>query len=606
MNFHKMNNLDYGIIGNCRSSALISNYGSIDWLCLPHFDSSSVFASILDENRGGSLRIIVDEQYTFGQWYVKNTNILVTRFTSGDNCFEVLDFMPRYRTIDQVLYNPPDVIRYIRYRSGKPIFKIGYDPKLEYGVYTTYTDIENNYIKSYTRRGPYDSIYLYSDLDLNKILRSETIELSEDCFILLSYHQKILPQTLERAYLKLQRTEVYWLNWSEKTTKYVKYGGEISRSSLVLKLLSYDNTGAVLAAATTSLPETIGEERNWDYRFCWIRDSSMVVNVMSNLGHHNMAQRFIRFLLNQISDKDEKIQIMYGIDGESRLHEKILGHLDGYEGSKPVRIGNDAYRQKQNDIYGILMDVIYQQFNLFKNTLQDSEALWTMVRNIVNTVERNWHKPDRGIWEIRNENKHFTFSKVLCWVALDRAVKVAGLIGMADVVPQWVKLKDKIMDDVMKNAWNEKLNSFVQFYGSDEVDAANLLMEPLGFIEAGDVRYKTTVQATGQRLLRNGLMYRYRNFDDFGEPSSSFTICTFWYITALYKTGEKGKAREMFSQLLSYSNHVGLFSEDIDFETKRLLGNFPQAYSHLALIETAIILQGGEITEEETILEVLG
>jgi len=600
-----MNNLDYGIIGNCRSSALISRYGSIEWLCLPHFNSSSVFAHILDKERGGSLQIFVNEEYSIQQLYLKNTNVLVTRFVDGVNSFEVLDFMPRYRNEDQIVYNPPDVIRYFRYLSGRPSFRLQYDPRLEYGENRTYTLLENDYIKSFTKKGPYDSLYFYSDFDLQKILSSEELELTHDQFVLLSYHQKILPQTTERSYLKLQRTEVYWLNWSEKTTRYVKYGAEISRSALALKLLSYDKSGAVLAAVTTSLPETIGEERNWDYRFCWIRDASMVVRVMSDLGHPNVAQRFIRFLLSQISDKDEKIRIMYGIDGESRLTEKILRHLDGYEGSKPVRIGNDAYRQKQNDIYGILMDVIFQQFNMFKTSLQHSEALWTIVRNIVNTVERNWRKPDRGIWEIRNDNKHFTFSKVLCWVAIDRAIKVAGLINMDYVIADWTKLKNIIKDDVLKFAWNNEVGAFGQFYGSKDMDAANLLMEPLGFIDAADPRYVATVKETGTQLQRNGLMYRYRNRDDFGEPSSSFTICTFWYITALYKTGERNKATALFNKLLSYSNHVGLLSEDIDFETKRLLGNFPQAYSHLALIETAIILQAGEVTEEESILEIL-
>jgi alpha,alpha-trehalase len=600
-----MNNLDYGIIGNCRSSALISRYGSIEWLCLPHFNSSSVFARILDKESGGSLQIFVNEEYAIHQQYLKNTNVLVTRFTDGINCFEVLDFMPRYRNEERIVYNPPDVIRYFRFISGRPEFRLLYDPKLEYGEYKTYTIQENDYIKSFTKSGPYDSMYLYSGFDPGRILASQPIELSQDQFILLSYHQKILPQTTERSYLKLQRTEVYWLNWSERTTRYVKYGPEITRSALALKLLSYDSSGAVLAAPTTSLPETIGEERNWDYRFCWIRDASMVVRVMSDLGHINVAQRFIRFLLNHISDKDEKIRIMYGIDGESRLTEKKLKHLAGYEGSKPVRIGNDAYRQKQNDIYGILMDVIYQQFNVFKTSLQNSEELWTMVRNIVNTVERNWRKPDRGIWEIRSENRHFTFSKVLCWVAIDRAIKVAGLINMDYVIADWTKLKNKIENDIHKYAWNEEIGAFGQYYGSADMDAACLLMEPLGFIDATDPRYVATVRETGNQLERNGLMYRYRNRDDFGKPSSSFTICTFWYITALYKTGELKKATQLFNKLISYSNHVGLLSEDIDFETKRLLGNFPQAYSHLALIETAIILQGGEVTEEETILEML-
>ncbi len=599
-----MDNLNYAIIGNCKSAALISDKGSIDWCCLPDFNSPSVFAKILDENRGGSFEILVDDSYEVQQSYARTTNIVSSVFRSGNDCFEVFDFMPRYLN-GSGYFNPAEIVRYFKYKSGNPAFRLKYDPRVEYARFHSRLEDEDEYIKCYTTEGDYDSMYLYTDFNKQDILQQNTIYLKQDGFALMSYDQKLLSQTLDRQYLKLQKTKVYWLEWANKLTSYAKYNHEIIRSALVLKLLSYDKTGAVLAAATTSLPETIGEERNWDYRFCWIRDASMVIKVMSSLGHLNTVKRFMRFIIDIIPDKDEKIQIMYGINREKVLTEETLDHLTGYMGSSPVRVGNAAYLQKQNDIYGILVDVIYQQFTDFKISLEDSESLWTIVRSIVRIVENNWQKPDKGIWEIRTDEKHFTFSKVLCWVAIDRAIKIAGFIHKDKYVKEWEPLADTIRNEILEKAWNVEMGAFTQFYGSADLDAATLLMESYGFIDARDPRYVQTVKATEKELCVDGLMYRYRNRDDFGLPSSSFTICTFWLINALNAIGEKKRAKAMFEQLLSYSNHVGLFSEDIDFKTKRLLGNFPQAYSHLALIETAINLAKGELTEDEQILEAI-
>jgi GH15 family glucan-1,4-alpha-glucosidase len=600
-----MDNLNYAVIGNCKSAALISNKGSIDWCCLPDFNSSSVFAKLLDENKGGSFEIIVDNCYSIKQSYIRTTNIVSTLFSSGDDSFEVIDFMPRYRNEDFGYFNPPEIIRYFKYVSGNPVFSIKYNPKIEYARYKTAFIVDDEYIKGYTTEGEYDSFYLYTDMDKQSILDEKPITLKSDAYVLLSYDQKLLTQNIDRQYLKLQKTKVYWLEWSNKLTSFQLYNDEIIRSALVLKLLSYDKTGAVLAAVTTSLPETIGEERNWDYRFCWIRDASMVIKVMSNLGHLNTVKRFMKFIIDIIPDKDEKIQIMYGINREKQLTEETLEHLSGYKNSYPVRIGNAAYLQKQNDIYGILMDVIFQQITSFKISLEDSEALWTIVRSIVRIVTNNWEKPDKGIWEIRTEEKHFTFSKVLCWVAIDRAIKIAEFIHKDKYIKEWQPIADTIKNDILDNAWNEKVEAFTQFYGSEDLDAATLLMESYGFISAKDEKYIKTVKATEKELCVDGLMYRYKNKDDFGLPSSSFTICTFWLINSLNAIGERKKAKNIFEQLLSYSNHVGLFSEDIDFKTKRLLGNFPQAYSHLALIETAINLAKGKITEDEQILEAI-
>lgn len=595
-----MRNLDYGIIGNCRSAALISKEGSLDWCCLPEFDSSSVFAKLLDDEKGGSFEFLVDDSYEITQSYEHNTSILITCFDSDEGSFEVHDFMPRYRKEGRGFYNPPEIIRYVKFISGKPKFKVLYNPKLEYAMGKTTTYKKEDFIVSLTKKIKYDTIFLYSNIDADTILDSKEIKLKSDVYFVFGYNEKIFPPNLQKAKLELERTKVYWLNWMERTPSYKRYNEEISRSALTLKLLSYDKSGAVLAAATTSLPETVGEVRNWDYRYCWIRDASMVIKVVSQLGHKRMAKRYLKFIVDLMPDKEEKLQIMYGINHEKKLTEEILEHLDGYMGSKPVRIGNAAYKQRQNDIYGILMDVIHQQVVNFSVDIENGEELWSITKGIVWVVSKHWQEPDKGIWEFRTEDRHFTFSKVLCWVAIDKAIKVAEILGKTHKLEKWKPLEEEIRKDIMDNAWNPEVNAFTQSYGSSDMDASVLLMEPYGFIDAKDPKYVGTVNAIEKELCNDGLLYRYKNQDDFGLPSSSFTICTFWFINSLYKIGERRKAKKMFDQLLSYSNHLGLFSEDIDFKTKRLLGNFPQAYSHLALIETAINLSN--VTEEERVM----
>ena len=594
-----MDNLDYGIIGNCKSAALVSKTGSLDWCCLPNFDSAGVFAKLLDEEKGGSFEILISEDYNIEQEYLWETNIISTVFDNGTDAFQLIDFMPRYPREDASYYAPPDIIRFFRLLKGKPKFRIKYDPKLDFGREKTYTENKGGYLKSFTKEGKYDSLFFYSTFELKDIEEQNMLTLTGNAYCLVGYHEKLIPQNLDRAYLKFQRTKTYWMNWSSKTTRYTHYSEEIMRSALVLKSLTYKKSGAVLAAATTSLPETIGEERNWDYRFCWIRDSSMVIKVMAGLGHMETAQEFLQFIIDIIPNKDEKIQIMYGINGEKELTEHILDHLKGYENSQPVRTGNAAYIQKQNDIYGILMEVIYQQYLQFETSLENSEELWTIVRGIVNIVEEHWQQPDKGIWELRTEDRHFVFSKLLCWVAVDRAIKIGEVLRMGINDTRWKSLREEIYTDIYNNGWNEEIQAYTQSYGSKDLDASTLLMESYGFIEAKDPRFIKTVEATERELCKDGLMYRYKNKDDFGEPSSSFTICTFWLIDSLFKIGQREKSKKLFDQLLSYSNHLGLFSEDIDFKTKRLLGNFPQAYSHLALIETAANFSKG-ISAEET------
>ncbi|MFP4060520.1 MAG: glycoside hydrolase family 15 protein [Bacteroidales bacterium] len=593
-----LKNLNYGAIGNRRSGALVSDKGSIEWCCLPEFNSPSVFAKILDEEKGGEFAFIVDDGYSTSQKYINNTNILLTTFKKGKDIFEVLDFMPVYPTDDGDFYNPPDLIRYIRPVRGHPEMRVLYHPKLNYARETTKTVKEKEYIKSFTTNGKYESIYLYSNVDRDKILNSRPVEITEEKFFVVSYNQKIINQTPRRIYLHYNRTKVYWMNWVEKIIGLKDYYNEqIIRSALVLSLLSFSKSGAIIAALTTSIPELPGGVRNWDYRFCWIRDAGMMIQVLNMLGHAGEAKKFLSYLLELITQKDQRLQIMYGIRREKELTEEELPHLSGYMNSRPVRIGNEAYKQQQNDIYGVLLDVLYQNISLFHVALDETEDFWTIVRSLVRHVEAEWEIPDNGIWELRGEARHFTFSKIMCWVAVDRGIKIAEMIGKNDYIIEWSKLREKIKNDILEKAWNDDAGAFTQSYGSPDLDASNLLMETYGFIDARDPRFISTVKNTYKELSRNGLMFRYKNKDDFGYPESSFTICNFWMAKALYITGEKEAAVDLFNRVLRYANHVMLFSEDIDFETGYLLGNFPQGYSHLALIDTALAMSEGTSAE---------
>ncbi len=582
-----MNNLNYGVIGNCRSAALVSERGSIDWCCLPDFDSPSIFAKLLDKDKGGSFSIDVDDSYTVNQKYLSRTNVLSTTFNSTEGSFEVIDFMPRYKTSDSENYASAEIFRYIRFISGAPVFKVNYSPRLNYAIEDVFHITVDDHIRTYSAERPTNCIYLYSSLNLNDILEAKSITLISHQFLLMSHNQKLIEIDINRVYLEYQRTKVYWLNFTNRTKKYEQYTEEIIRSILVLKIMSFQPTGAVLAALTTSLPETIGEVRNWDYRFCWLRDASMSIETLLRMGHYKTAQRFLVFIKGILKSKDDSFQIMYGIRGERELTEADLPHLAGYEGSKPVRIGNAAYFQRQNDVFGYLLNVVYQYYVFFPGTLDEIEDIWEIVRNIIRTVSEHWKNPDKGIWEIRNVEKHFVFSKVMSWVAMDRAAKIASLLNKNPQYESWRKIADEIKEDILKNGWNKNLQTFTQTYDNSHVDASLLLMEEYGFIEADDVRFQKTVIAVKNGLHHEGLMYRYLNEDDFGKPSSSFTICTFWLVQAMFKIGMVEEAKVIFDNLLKCGNHVGLFSEDIDFATKRLLGNFPQAYSHLALINTA-------------------
>lgn len=587
-----MDNYDYGIIGNCSSAALISKDCSVDWLCLPFFDSPSLFAKILDEKKGGFFKVSAVDEESSHQQYILHTAILKTTFKTKHGEFEVNDYMPRFNNSRQGYYCPSEIHRKIRVISGKPRIKINLNAAPNYAFSDADYAVKENHIKIMSKKGHYNSFYLYSNLNHEDIIKGKEIELEKYSFFLLSYHEKLEKIENDKIFLEYEKTKSYWLDWGQKTTYPEKYKEEVIRSALTLKLLMYQRTGAVVAAATTSLPEIIGRDRNWDYRYCWIRDAAMIIDLYVRIGHMESADGFIKFILDRMLLKHEDISIMYGINGEEMLDEKTLDYLAGYKDSKPVRIGNAAYTQKQNDLYGELIETIFTYFVINRRaSYQVNEEIWTIVRGLVNRVRDTWREKDSGIWERREALQHYTHSKMMAWVAMDRAVKIAKFVGKLHYVEPWSKMAEEIKVDILKNAWNEKLNAFVMYYGSEIYDASNLLMLHYGFLNAQDPRMVATVKTYYEHLVENNFTFRYIAEDEFGKPENAFLVCNFWMINSLYLIGEEDKAREMFDAVLECSNHLNLYAEDVEIKTKRLTGNFPQGYSHLAFIQTALLLE---------------
>lgn len=584
--------MNHAVIGNCTSAALINNNCSIEWLCLPFFDSPSVFGKILDEQKGGYFRIWAEDIIEVKQEYVHHTPILKTRFKTKDGIFEVMDYMPRFLAHDGEVICPPEIHRNIHWIIGKPRMTVEFLPCPNYGLAPGSFSIFPEYLKVHSTKGEYNSFYLYSNLDFEKLIAGQTIELTSSSYFVLSYHEKLTPVVQERIYLEYERTKSYWMDWVYRVKAPEKYRETVLRSVITLKLLMFQKTGAFVAAPTTSLPEIAGGERNWDYRFCWVRDASMIIDLFARIGHVIASENFMKFILGRMLLKKENISVMYGINGERNIDESALSHLQGHEGSTPVRIGNAAYQQKQNDVYGELIEAIYSYFIInAKNKKIFDEELWTVVRALANRAIEVWKEPDCGIWERRGPMQHFVHSKMMNWVALDRAAKISRFIGKENNVAKYLKVADEIKKDVLENGWNPELNSFVMSYGSKDLDASNLLMLHYGFLDADDPKIIGTVEAAYHKLLREGFVMRYTAEDEFGVPQNAFIICTFWLIDALYLIGREKEARAMFERIIGHANTFGLLSEGIEPLTGKLRGNFPQGYSHLALVQSALLLE---------------
>ena len=596
---------DYGIIGDLHTVALVGMNGSVDWFCFPRFDSPSVFAAILDDKKGGHFKITaLADGATHKQFYWPDSNVLVTRFLCPDGVGQVVDFMPVGLPRDS--QDRHQLVRGVRCIRGTMSFRMECFPAFNYARDEHTTELTETGAVFYS---PNLALGLGTRRKLKKQGNGVTAEftLSEGeaaVFVLGRVdpgtgHKGLL--TEDEALALGQKTVDYWRRWLSQCTYRGRWREMVHRSALALKLMTYEPTGAIVAAPTASLPEGIGGERNWDYRYTWVRDAAFTLYALMRIGFTQEAAHFmdaIERICHELAENGS-LQIMYGIGGEHELTEEILDHLDGYKGSRPVRIGNGAYDQMQLDIYGELMDAVYL-YNKYGQPI--SYDLWRHLRRLINWVCDNWQRKDEGIWEVRGGQQHFVYSKLMCWVAVDRALRLADKRSFPADRKRWSDVRDRIYEQIMTKGWHQRRNAFVQHYGGDALDAANLTMPLVFFVSPTDPRMLRTLDATMEPLhkgglLSNSLVYRYNveeTADGLKGEEGTFNICTFWLVEALTRAGRADRnrlerARVIFEEMLGYANHVGLYAEQTG-HSGEALGNFPQAFTHLALISAAFNL----------------
>ena len=587
-----MSQLDYGIIGNCQISALVNRQADIVWCCMPRFDAPSIFASLLDSDseKAGIWSVRPEgpiENWDTRQFYMRNTNVLVTTFTelSGKSQFEVVDFAPRYEK-NYGYYRPPHIVRIVRPIKGNPRIIMKCLPRMDYGRETPkIVPISSGIL--YEGQGT--SLYLRSDASTSYVIQETPFDLKESKHFILSYGEPFQGPLKFAIEEQLDRTIAYWRGWAKHCNIPFEFQNEVLRSALTLKLHIYEDTGAIIAATTTSIPEGPEPGRTWDYRYCWLRDAYFVITALNNLGQFEEMEHFIQYLQNICaSEPSKKLQPVYGIAGEKELHERELPWLSGFKGLGPVRVGNAAYKMDQHDVYGEMVLAITPTFFDRRLDKTDHQLALKNVEQLIEQAIHSFDLPDAGIWEFRGTKQHSVFSKLMNWAAVDRGIRIAGHIGRHDLVASWSPVRDKMRGEIERQGWNDRVGFYAQSYGGDSADASNLLLPAINFISYRDERFQKTIDAY-DRMLRVGRgVYRYRTPDDFGIPKTTFTICAFWMADAFWGAGRKSEAREMFSTLIHQANHVGLLSEDMDPESGQLWGNFPQTYSHVGLINTAM------------------
>ncbi|MFQ5998489.1 MAG: glycoside hydrolase family 15 protein [Candidatus Bathyarchaeia archaeon] len=578
----------YGLIGDMHSVALVGQDGSIDWCCLPRADSPSVFAALLDSKKGGNFQISPSIEYTSTPRYEEDTNVLTTTFQTDKGTFRLTDFMPCHM-FQGKLTTFREIIRNVKGIEGAAPTRLLFRPKLNYARGKTYISSEG---KIGAASNSKESLILASSVVLRKkgdaLIAEFTVKKGDETWFVTKYGDSAILNVKDYSPAeKLARTRLFWRGWTHHCSYRGRWKEKVLRSALTLKLLEYAPTGAPVAAATTSLPETIGGPRNWDYRYTWLRDSAFSIYAFNLLGQYAEADSFLSWFLSIAEKSGVNLQIMYGVEGEMYLGEEELNHFEGYRKSKHVRIGNAAYEQFQLDVYGILVDAAYFSHRYVSARLRD---IYEEIRNIVDFVARLWESPDRGVWELRGEPKHFVHSKMWTWVALDRGVRLANELGYFDDAQRWRPVRENIKNDIMKKGWSTKKKAFTMYYGSDDLDASNLLMPLVKFLPAKHPKMKATIERITEELSEDGLVRRYKSHDNLEGEEGAFTICSFWLVDCLTKLGRLEEAQNLFEKLLTYANGLGLYSEEIDIKTGESLGNFPQSYTHMALINSAINL----------------
>ena len=580
---------DYGLIGDLQTAALVSRHGCIDWLCVPRFDSGAIFAGLLGDAENGHWTLQPEGDFhSPGRRYRGDTLVLETELETADGVARLIDFMPP-RDAD------PAVVRVVEGVRGSVRMRMELALRFDYGAIVPWVrNVEGTLVGI---AGP-DAVSLRTPVELEgRDMRTyASFEVSEGDripFVLTWFpSNKPLPEPVD-AEDALTETVAYWQEWAQRCTMAGKWRQDVVRSLLTLKALTFAPTGGIVAAPTTSLPEVLGGVRNWDYRYCWLRDATLTLLALVRAGYVDEAGAWRDWLLRAIAGDPDDLQIMYGVAGERRLTELELPWLAGYESSRPVRIGNGASDQRQLDVYGEVVDALYQAR---RQGLAPSDDAWRLTRKLLEWLESGWREPDEGIWEVRGPRRHFTHSKVMAWVAFDRAVKTIERFGREGPLDRLRAARDDVRAEVLRAGYDAERGSFVQFYGSDRLDASLLLIPLVGFLPATDERVVGTVEAIQRELVRDGFVERYRadqenvGVDGLPPGEGVFLPCSFWLVAVLAQQGRRDEALELFERLLSLRNDLGLISEEYNPETRRLVGNFPQAFTHLALVETAFTL----------------
>ncbi|MEF8916630.1 MAG: glycoside hydrolase family 15 protein [Candidatus Bipolaricaulota bacterium] len=583
---------DYSIIGNLETTALVGSDGSIDWFPVPHVESPSVFARILDANKGGYFSIAPTAPFDSHQEYLPKTNVLKTTFVTDRGKLSIKDFMP-------IRPNDPSgkeaILRKVTVEEGKPEIGVTFSPRFDYARKNPELFREEGGVRASSEETDMN-LKAPADFTVEDGVARSSFEGEEGENYWFSLQYGVDLETDFDYPDSLTRTINYWREWAhdceeEKCVFRGPWHELTVRSGLVLKLLTHPDSGAIAAAPTTSLPEEIGGVRNWDYRFSWIRDATMTINSLYNLGHEEETSSYFSWLrkLSRVYSDPAQLGIMYGMHGEAQLQEETLDHLSGYRDSSPVRVGNAASDQKQLDIYGELVNAFYETCPKYGEEIKDED--WKFILRVADHVVEIWEEKDAGIWEVRGESKHFVYSKLMCWVALDRAIRIGHGWGYEGPFGKWEKERKKIRNAILEKGYNEEVRSFVQSFDSDVLDATGLLIPLMDFLPANDERVLNTIDATLERLTSDdGLVYRYDGEDGLPGDEGAFLLCSFWLVRALTAAGRLDEAEDYLENVISYAGPTGLLAEEVDPSTKKQLGNFPQAFSHIGLINSSLYL----------------
>jgi len=587
-----MTDLNLGVIGNCQIASLIDSRGVMVWGCMPQLDGDPVFCRLLrseeDREKPGYFEIELQDFERAEQEYLPNTPILrTTLYDRHGGAIVITDFAPRYPYMGR-MFRPMMLIRAIAPVSGSPRIRIRLNPARDYGRKACKTRRGSNHIRYL---GSDMRLRLTTDVSITRVLDQSSFVLDRPVHLILGPDESIPEAVSDTYHNHMEATERFWRGWSRGLAIPFEWQEEVIRAAITLKLCTFEDTGAVIAAMTSSIPEAAGSGRNWDYRYCWLRDSYFVVNVLNRLGATKTMEEYLRYIIDVSTEAGlNELQPVYAISGRADLTESIVDSLSGYRGMGPVRLGNQAYEQNQHDVYGAVVLSSTQMFFDQRLTHPGGMAEFQLLEQLGAVAVRLYDQPDAGLWEYRGRKRVHTFSSLMCWAACDRLARIATRLGLADRAAYWSRQAQHIHKVICEQAWDEKQQSFTESFGRPEMDASLLMMHYLGFLRADDPRFVGTVNAIEKELRRGHHVFRYAAADDFGMPENAFNICTFWYIDALASIGREEEARELYEHMLSCRNPLGMLSEDIDPRDNSLWGNFPQTYSMAGIIDGAMRL----------------